>query len=443
MNQFNQTIISLITPPLMGAIAVIRLSGDDCLEITEKFFSRKIDKPRYAYFGEIRNGKETIDQVVLVYYKGPNSFTGEDVVEISCHGSMLIAQEIISLFVSEGVRLAERGEFSSRAFYHGKIDLVQAEAINSLINAVTPEQKKLSLFSLEGETSKLLSPLLEKMGGLLANIEVNIDYPEYLDIEEVTKERIDVECEEMIKVLNELLDKSDKSQYVMNGINVALVGSPNVGKSSLLNALLNQDKAIVSSIPGTTRDYVEGNISLNGLPLHLIDTAGIREANDPLEKMGIDRSLKTFDEADLILFLLDASSEMSQEEKKLLSLIKEKNKKYLLVYNKKDLIKTYDENKLYISALNKDINKLKEAILKEFDLNLNALSPTLFSSRERGLLNKARDNLVKARDDNKYLSLDLVSVSLKEAYDTLKEILGQSVNVDLEKEIFSHFCVGK
>ena len=426
MNQFNQTIISLITPPLMGAIAVIRLSGDDCLEITEKFFSRKIDKPRYAYFGEIRNGKETIDQVVLVYYKGPNSFTGEDVIEISCHGSMLIAQEIISLFVSAGVRLAERGEFSSRAFYHGKIDLVQAEAINSLINAVTPEQKKLSLFSLEGETSKLLSPLLEKMSGLLANIEVNIDYPEYLDIEEVTKERIDVECEEMIKVLNELLDKSDKSQYVMNGINVALVGSPNVGKSSLLNALLNQDKAIVSSIPGTTRD-----------------TAGIREANDPLEKMGIDRSLKTFDEADLILFLLDASSEMSQEEKKLLSLIKEKNKKYLLVYNKKDLIKTYDENKLYISALNKDINKLKEAILKEFDLNLNALSPTLFSSRERGLLNKARDNLVKARDDNKYLSLDLVSVSLKEAYDTLKEILGQSVNVDLEKEIFSHFCVGK
>ena len=429
MNQFNQTIISLITPPLMGAIAVIRLSGDDCLEITEKFFSRKIDKPRYAYFGEIRNGKETIDQVVLVYYKGPNSFTGEDMVEISCHGNLY--------------NRAWYSAFSSRAFYHGKIDLVQAEAINSLINAVTPEQKKLSLFSLEGETSKLLSPLLEKMGGLLANIEVNIDYPEYLDIEEVTKERIDVECEEMIKVLNELLDKSDKSQYVMNGINVALVGSPNVGKSSLLNALLNQDKAIVSSIPGTTRDYVEGNISLNGLPLHLIDTAGIREANDPLEKMGIDRSLKTFDEADLILFLLDASSEMSQEEKKLLSLIKEKNKKYLLVYNKKDLIKTYDENKLYISALNKDINKLKEAILKEFDLNLNALSPTLFSSRERGLLNKARDNLVKARDDNKYLSLDLVSVSLKEAYDTLKEILGQSVNVDLEKEIFSHFCVGK
>lgn len=441
MNKFNQTIVSLITPPFNSAVSVIRLSGDDSLSLAQSLFSRKIEKPRYAYYGNLSYQGEEIDQVVLIYYKGPNSFTGEDVVEISLHGSMLIVNQVISLFITLGARLAERGEFSSRAFYHHKIDLVQAEGINSLINSTTLEQKKIALYSLKGDTSKLITPLKEKLGKLLANIEVNIDYPEYLDIEEVTISKVREITLEISKEINSLAKNASKSSLVMNGIKVCLVGEPNVGKSSLLNALLNQKKALVSSIPGTTRDVVEGSISLNGLPLHLIDTAGIRESKDEIEKMGIELSLKSLEEADLIIFIRDASKSNSIEEQEILE--KLKDKKYIEVFNKSDLVSELDEDKIYISALNNDIEKLKNEILKIFDLDLKSIEPSLFSSREIGLLNKALSSLSKANEDSYLYSLDIVSISLKEAYDCLKDLLGESVNVDLEKEIFSHFCVGK
>lgn len=441
MNKFNQTIVSLITPPFNSAVSVIRLSGDDSLSLAQTIFSRKIEKPRYAYYGNLSYQGEEIDQVVLIYYKGPNSFTGEDVVEISLHGSMLIVNQVISLFITLGARLAERGEFSSRAFYHHKIDLVQAEGINSLINSTTLEQKKIALYSLKGDTSKLITPLKEKLGKLLANIEVNIDYPEYIDIEEVTISKVREITLEISKEINSLAKNASKSSLVMNGIKVCLVGEPNVGKSSLLNALLNQKKALVSSIPGTTRDVVEGSISLNGLPLHLIDTAGIRESKDEIEKMGIELSLKSLEEADLIIFIRDASKSDSIEEQEILE--KLKDKKYIEVFNKSDLVSELDEDKIYISALNNDIEKLKNEILKIFDLDLKSIEPSLFSSREIGLLNKALSSLSKANEDSYLYSLDIVSISLKEAYDCLKDLLGESVNVDLEKEIFSHFCVGK
>lgn len=441
MNKFNQTIVSLITPPFNSAVSVIRLSGDDSLSLAQTIFSRKIEKPRYAYYGNLSYQGEEIDQVVLIYYKGPNSFTGEDVVEISLHGSMLIVNQVISLFITLGARLAERGEFSSRAFYHHKIDLVQAEGINSLINSTTLEQKKIALYSLKGDTSKLITPLKEKLGKLLANIEVNIDYPEYIDIEEVTISKVREITLEISKEITSLAKNASKSSLVMNGIKVCLVGEPNVGKSSLLNALLNQKKALVSSIPGTTRDVVEGSISLNGLPLHLIDTAGIRESKDEIEKMGIELSLKSLEEADLIIFIRDASKSNSIEEQEILD--KLKDKKYIEVFNKSDLVSELDEDKIYISALNNDIEKLKNEILKIFDLDLKSIEPSLFSSREIGLLNKALSSLSKANEDSYLYSLDIVSISLKEAYDCLKDLLGESVNVDLEKEIFSHFCVGK
>ena len=441
MNKFNQTIVSLITPPFNSAVSVIRLSGDDSLSLAQSLFSRKIEKPRYAYYGNLSYQGEEIDQVVLIYYKGPNSFTGEDVVEISLHGSMLIVNQVISLFITLGARLAERGEFSSRAFYHHKIDLVQAEGINSLINSTTLEQKKIALYSLKGDTSKLITPLKEKLGKLLANIEINIDYPEYLDIEEVTISKVREITLEISKEITSLAKNASKSSLVMNGIKVCLVGEPNVGKSSLLNALLNQKKALVSSIPGTTRDVVEGSISLNGLPLHLIDTAGIRESKDEIEKMGIELSLKSLEEADLIIFIRDASKSDSIEEQEILE--KLKDKKYIEVFNKSDLVSELDEDKIYISALNNDIEKLKNEILKIFDLDLKSIEPSLFSSREIGLLNKALSSLSKANEDSYLYSLDIVSISLKEAYDCLKDLLGESVNVDLEKEIFSHFCVGK
>ena len=246
----------------------------------------------------------------------------------------------------------------------------------------------------------------------------------------------------MVDVISKLLGQSKKSQYIVNGINVAIVGLPNTGKSSLLNAFLNEDKAIVSNIPGTTRDIVEGNVSLNGLPLHLLDTAGIRESDNIIEKIGIERSEKTIEKADLIIMVLDASREVNEEENELLERIKDK--KHIIVYNKADLLKEKNENNKYISAINKDIDSLKEAILKEFDLTPQDITPSLCSSRQIGLLEQAKTNLISAINDAKNgLSIDLIAVSLKQSYDNLKEILGENVNVDLSEEIFSRFCVGK
>lgn len=438
----NNTIVSLITPPLNGAVSVIRISGDDSLRIINDIFSNKKIEPNKVVYGKILSGKEVIDQVLVTFFKGPRSFTGEDVIEISCHGSMLIVNQIIALIISKGARLAQRGEFSSRAYYNGKIDLVQAEAINSMINATTVEAKKLALYSLEGETSTLLKPLLNKLADILSNIEVNIDYPEYQDIEEVTTDKILIECKEMIETVDNLLRQSQKSKIIMHGINVALVGLPNTGKSSLLNALLQKEKAIVSDIPGTTRDVVEGNISLNGLPLHLLDTAGIHDSDNLVESLGIKKSQQIINDADLVIMVKDATSVTSKQEQEIYQSIKDK--KHIIVYNKADKLKEKEDGKLYISALNNDVEKLKEEILKQFDLSSNDIVPSLCNTRQIGLLERARENFIKAREEASYnLPLDLVVVHIKEGYDLLKEILGLTVRVDLEEEIFSRFCVGK
>ncbi len=438
----NQTIVSLITPPLNSAVAVIRMSGDDALNIINEIFSKKITTPNKAVVGYIIDNQEKVDQVIVTYFANPKSFTGEDVIEISSHGSMIIANQIISLIISKGARLAERGEFSSRAYYNNKIDLIQAEAILSMVEATSIEAKKLALYSLEGETSSLLKPLINKLADLLSNIEVNIDYPEYEDIEEVTISRIQIECKDMINTISSLLNQSQKSQYYINGIKVALVGLPNTGKSSLLNAFLNQDKAIVTDIPGTTRDIVEGFVNLDGLPLHLLDTAGIRKSNNKVEQIGIEKSQKSIDEADLIIMVLDSSKLITDEEQEILNSIKDK--KHLIVFNKADLIENQDDNKIYISALNKDISQLKNEIKKLFNLTSNDITPSLCSSRQIGLLQKAKTSLIKANEDaSNNLPIDLISISIKQAYDTLKDILGLNVNVDLSEEIFSRFCVGK
>ena len=243
------TIVSLITPPLKGAVAVIRISGERTLEFVQEIFSRKIEKSHYVYYGYILNKEEKVDEVMLSYFKGPKSFTGEDVIEISCHGSMLIVDQIISLLLSKGCRLAERGEFTSRAFYNGRIDLVQAEAVNSLINAQTNEAKQISLFALNGQTSSLLYPVKEHLADILSLIEVNIDYPEYEDVEEMTHEKMINELGELIETVSNLIRDGEKSKLITEGINVSIVGRPNVGKSSLLNALVKKEKAIVTNIP--------------------------------------------------------------------------------------------------------------------------------------------------------------------------------------------------
>lgn len=437
-------IVSLITPPLKGAIALIRLSGDNTLEIANAIFSKKIEESYKVYHGYIidKENDEKIDEVLLSYFQGPKSFTGEDVIEISCHGSMIIANQIIELCIKKGARIAERGEFSSRAFYNGKIDLIQAEAINSLINAETLQAKKLQMFSLEGKTSKLIYPIKENLADILSLIEVNIDYPEYEDVEQITDEKIINDVDLIINQINRLIQDGEKSKLINEGIKVALIGRPNVGKSSLLNALLKQDKAIVTNIPGTTRDIVEGKVNLNGIILNLLDTAGIRDSFDEIEKIGIEKSKNLLIEADLIILVLEAGV-VTSEDKKLIEITKDK--KRIIVYNKMETVKEKDPNKIYISALNKDIKSLEDEIFKTFNLKeIDELTPSLCSSREIGLLNKVKENLLEAKKEAKEgVSLDLVSIHLKNAYDALKDILGEEVSVDLEKEIFSRFCVGK
>jgi tRNA modification GTPase len=431
---------------MKGAVAVIRISGDESLSILNRIFTREVKESHKVYYGYIINKEtnEKIDEVMVSYFKGPRSFTGEDVVEISCHGSLIIVNQIIELCIKYGARISERGEFSSRAFYNGRIDLVQAEAINSLINAETLQAKRLQLFSLSGQTSSLIYPIKEKLADILSLIEVNIDYPEYQDIEEMTTNKIIEEVDPLITEINSLIKSGERSKLINSGINVAIVGRPNVGKSSLLNALLKQDKAIVTNIPGTTRDVVEGKVNLNGLVLNLLDTAGIRNSDDEVEKIGIEKSKQIAEQADLVLLVLEADKTLKEDEE-LLDMVKDY--KHLVVYNKKELVqdKAIKENSIYISALNKDIGELEGAIHQLFNLEeMNNLEPSLCSSREIGLLNKVKENLLQAKEEAiMSLSLDLVAISLKEAYDSVKNILGEETSVDLEKEIFSRFCLGK
>lgn len=437
-----QTIVSLITPPLMGAIAVIRLSGEDSLAIAQQIFSKPIRKPWQVLYGTVSDGQDPLDEVLLTYFQAPHSFTGEDVVEISCHGSMLIVQQILALALKKGARLAERGEFTARAFYNGKVDLVQAEAIHSLICASTPEQKKLAMFSLNGKTSGTLLPMIDRLAEILSNIEVNIDYPEYTDIGVVTTDQVLRECRRMSQEIGQLLSCSKRSQYIMHGISVAIVGLPNTGKSSLMNALMDQDKAIVTDIPGTTRDVVEGMVTVGSLPLRLLDTAGIRDSEDVVEQLGIERSKQSIEKADLVLMVHDARYPLSGEEEELLSQIGDK--KHILVHNKCDLTDRRMEDGVWISAKQKKIDALKEAILSMFDLTSSDLEPSLCSAREIGLLTAAEDHLKQAiADAENGVPTDLIAVSVKASYDTLKEILGLSIRTDLSEEIFSRFCVGK
>ena len=439
-----ETIVALATPPFKSALAIIRVSGDDSFDIVSKCFNkdlRQIDK-RTSYVGNIIDGDKVIDEVVLIAYKGPNSFTGEDLVEIMCHGSMLIANQIIKLLLAKGARLAERGEYTMRAYLHGRIDLVQAESVNDVINAQTEEAKALSLMSLEGETSSLIKPIKTKIADLIALIEVNIDYPEYEDIEVANKEKIVSSIDEMIPIIDNLVSDGEKGKIIKDGVKVAIVGKPNVGKSSLLNALMGEEKAIVTEIAGTTRDIVEGDVNINGVVLHLLDTAGIRESDDKVESIGINKAKETINEAELVIVVLDASRELDDEDKEILELSKDKNR--IIVYNKTDL-KKIEGDVLSISALNKDITALKNEIYRVLGLSEESFKhPSLNNVRQIGLLRQARESLMDAKNDAlNDLGVDLISVSLMDAYTSILSITGENHDIDISKEIFSRFCVGK
>lgn len=435
-----ETIVALATPKLKSALAIIRLSGDDCFDVVSKIFSKdlRVNKKRDIHFGYIKDGDKEIDQVVLLTYVAPHSFTGEDSIEIICHGSMLIADQIIKLILKNGARYATNGEFSSRAFLNGKVDLIQAEAINDMINATTDEAKELSMLALKGENSKVFKPIKEKIGELLAKVEVNIDYPEYEDIEITSKEEIIKTSKEIIALLDELIKQGEKDKMYREGLKIAIVGKPNVGKSSLLNALINEDKAIVTSIAGTTRDIVEGDFSLTGVPIHLYDTAGLHESDDIIEQIGIEKAKNSINESDLILFVVDETG----IDTSLYNLIKDK--KHIIVYNKKDIFNDNDKNKLYVSAKEKDIKPLLEKIKETMDIGELNVKPSFNNTRQLGVLKNIVLNLSQAIEDAKNDEpIDLISTSLMVAYNASLELLGESNKNDLVDEIFSRFCVGK
>ena len=438
-----ETIVALATPPLKSALGIVRLSGDDVFEVVSKCFSKDLReiKEKTIIYGSIIDDNEKIDDVILLAYKGPKSFTGEDSVEIICHGSLLIYKQIIEICIKNGARMATNGEFSSRAYMHSKIDLVQAEAINDVINSTTKEAKKLNLMSLDGKTSELIKPIKTKIADILSLIEVNIDYPEYEDIEVANKDKIISVIDEIIPQINELIIDGEKAKIINEGIKVALVGKPNVGKSSLLNAFLGEDRAIVTDIAGTTRDVVEGSANIDGVVLHLFDTAGIRDSQDKIESIGIEKSKKTIKEADIVVVVLDSTNELDDEDKQILEYTKEFNP--IVVYNKNDESTT--NNELSISALNNKIEPLIKAIKERIGISEKSFSkPALNNTRQLGLLAKAKESLLKAKEDAENdLTVDLISTSLFDAYTSILEILGEANQIDLAKEIFARFCVGK
>lgn len=439
-----ETIVALATAPLKSALSIIRLSGDDCFFIVSKFFNKNLIEVKKStiFHGYIIDEGETIDEVVLLAYKGPRSFTGEDSVEIMCHGSPLIFNKIIEVAIKYGARLATGGEYSSRAYMHGKLDLIQAESINDLINAESEASKKISLMALKGETSSLITPLKTSIGDLLSLIEVNIDYPEYLDIEEANSEKINIVCRQNIDYIESLIENGNKGRIIKDGINVAIIGKPNVGKSSILNRLIKEDKAIVTDIKGTTRDIVEGKLIVNGIVINLFDTAGIRESEDIVEGIGIKKSIEKLENSDLVIAVFDNKT-LDDEDKDILERIK--NKDAIVVYNKSDLLKEKNNDALYISALNDDIEPLKKAIFDRLGLSKqNYENPSIANTRELGILSSIKEDLnsvlVNASQD---VPIDIINLQLKEVYLKILSLTGEDNDFDMAKEIFSRFCVGK
>ena len=435
-----ETIVALASAPMKSALSIIRLSGDDCFEVVSKVFDKDLTKcsKRSVHVGYIKCEQKDIDQVVLLTYVAPHSFTGENSIEIMCHGSMLIVNQIITALIQNGARMAVNGEFSSRAYLNGKIDLIQAEGINDMINATSEEAKEMSLFALTGQTSKIFLPIRQKIGELLAKIEVNIDYPEYEDIADINKSEVISVCSQIKADLVELIKVGEKNRIYHEGVKVAIVGKPNVGKSSLLNALINEDKAIVTEIAGTTRDVVEGHFNLNGVPVYLYDTAGLHESDDKIEQIGINKAKEVIAKADLILFVVDDTG----IDGDLFNLIKDK--KHLLVFNKADLLKVQDGHSIYVSAIKNDIKPLLDGMVKMLELDEVSIKPSFTNTRQIGLLKNIVGQIdIAIRDAEANEPSDLISASLMIAYNFSLDLLGESNKNDLSDEIFSRFCVGK
>lgn len=445
------TIAAISTSLGVGAISIIRVSGNEAINIVNKIFKGKNlneVETHTIHYGFIVENSKKIDEVLVSVMKSPKTFTMEDVVEINCHGGIATTKKVLELLLINGCRLAEPGEFTKRAFLNGRIDLIEAEGIMDLIDSKTEVARNLAMEEVSGNTSNLIHQLREKIVEIISQIEVNIDYPEYDDVKELKNNEIIPFIKDVKQELSKIIKMSENSKIIKEGINTVIIGKPNVGKSSILNALIEEEKAIVTDIPGTTRDVVEGVLNLDGIIFNIIDTAGIRETNDIVEKIGVSKSLSLIDKSDLIIFVLNNNEPISEEEKKILEKIK--NKPHIVIVNKIDLeskINLDNQDYIRISVKNNiGLDKLKSRIKELFNIEkLNTSDMNyLVNSRSLAILkncNQILDGILDNIDND--FPIDMLEIDIKEVWNLLGSIIGETYEEELLDNLFSRFCLGK
>ncbi|HPX82930.1 MAG TPA: tRNA uridine-5-carboxymethylaminomethyl(34) synthesis GTPase MnmE [Bacilli bacterium] len=449
---YDDVICAISTANTRSAISIVRLSGKGSIDIVNKIFRGKDltkVKSHTVHYGYIYDGDQMLDEVLISVFKAPRTYTKEDVVEINCHGGVFVTNKVLELCIVKGARLAEPGEFTKRAFLNGRIDLTQAEAVMDVIDAKNKETLKMSNYGLRGDIKRIIQEFRSKILEMILKIEVNIDYPEYEDEEQITKEYLIPSIKENIEEIEIIIAKSENSIKIKEGITTAIIGKPNVGKSSILNALLRENKAIVTDIAGTTRDVVEGSVNIGGLTLNLIDTAGVRQTDDIIEQIGVLKTQEVLEKAELIILVFDYSSKLDSNDLKIINLTKDKH--VLTVINKKDLPQKIDlslfDNYIIISAFDeKDIETLEKAVKKVCDIQQIDDSEVKYVTSIRAItkLKKALQSLkegLKALESG--MPIDLASTDLRSAWQNLGEILGEVSSEELLDEMFSQFCLGK
>lgn len=445
----EDTIAAICTALGVGAISIIRISGPESIEKINNIFDKNIlnAKSHTIHYGHIVNKKEIIDEVLISIMRTPRTYTKEDIVEINCHGGINTTNKVLELVLEQGIRLAEPGEFTKRAFLNGRIDLIEADGIMNLIEAKSDIARKMSINQLNGTVTNSIKDLRNNIVNIISNIEVNIDYPEYNDIETVTNKKIKKSIIKIKTKIENAIKESENGKLIKEGIKIGIIGRPNVGKSSLLNLLLEEEKAIVTDIAGTTRDIVEGQIIINGIMCNIIDTAGIRETENVVEKIGVQKSIDIINSSDLVILLLNNNEELTKEDKKLLSMIKNKN--HIIVINKIDLENKIKipENVIKISAKEKKgIEELKQEIIKIYNLDKISTSDMsyLCNARSISLLKKSLKEINAAITSiEKNEPIDITEISLKEAWNSLGSIIGETYTDELIDEMFERFCLGK